>query len=698
MLCFSHFIGAQIDLNDYKPLVAQGELPVIVSKSVDQRIAEDIMNDRSIEGSEEEAFVERTQYGLNSLIYSGDMLFGDPITEYVNEVARVILKANPQLNQDYQFYTLRSNVTNALCTDPGVIFVTTGLLSQIENEAQLAAVLAHEMVHKEEEHFEKSFSTEKEARQNSESREKYIVQMSSHSKDAEFEADHLAIEIYKKAGYGKNGVLSAFDVLMYSYLPFDEINLERSYYQTNLVHIPNEYFPEKINDILAEDDYDDSKSTHPNIKKRRDAVWDEVDLLSGWSKKDFLVSQDRFIEIRNIARFESVRNDLLIGNYGDALYSIYLLEREYPNNKYLSFSKAQAWNGLAKAKISGNYFDAVKKPKKVEGESHAMHYMLRKLKKEQLFTVALRMVQDEFVKFPEDPKMQAIRKELLMNLAGESKFSLSDHDTVTFETAYQRFEESKVALADTSEAEENQKEEETTSGSKYDRIKNKRKSIANYEMEEFDSTKFHIFALTDLVDDKEVKKILADERRKIDKDKEEEEKYNSMSKKERKKNVQKIENILVFQPKFILRSKKPNRKHSRVYYESIEEAADLVAKNIGLNISQVELTSNDVASFNEMSVVENYLFQVFTTENPFPVEYEGVEKFRSAFNQDYGILFIGEYVQGRSKRTYLTGLLVNLETGETVNKVSHSYRGKPKKMLIKGYVYDIISRFGEKNH
>lgn len=703
-ILLSAFIGAaatlfgQVDLNDYKPLVSIGELPDIVSISLDQRILDDISRDRSLSGEDEEAFVERNQYGLNSLIYSGDMLFGDPITAYVNEVAKVLLDANPSLNQDYQFYTLRSNVTNALCTDPGVIFVTTGLLSQIENEAQLAAVLAHEMVHKEEEHFEKSFSVEQDVREKSSSRDKYIVKMSSHSKDAEFEADRLAIEIYKNAGYGKNGVLSAFDVLMYSYLPFDEINLDRSYYQTDLIHIPNEYFPEKINDILAEEDYDDSKSTHPNIKKRRDAVWDEVDLLSGWSKKDFLVSEDQFIKVRNIARFESVRNDLLIGSYADALYSIFLLEREFPNNKYLSFSKAQAWNGLVKAKTSGNYFDAVRKPKKVEGESHAMHYMLRKLKKEQLFSVALRMVQDEYLKFPNDSKMKAIRKELLANLAGESKFSLAEHDTINFEAANKRFELSKAEMSDTTKTEE-VKEESTSTGSKYDRIKNKRKSTsANYETEEFDSTKFHLFALTDLLDDKEIKKILSDSRREAQAEKEEEEKYDAMSRREQLKNIQKIEDLLVFQPKFILRTKKPNRKHSRVYYESIDEAAELAAKNMGLDISQVELSSDDVSSFNEMGVVENYLFQVFTTENPFPVEYDAVEKFRSSFNQEYGILFIGEYVHSRYKRTYLTGLLINLTTGETVNKVSHSYIGKPKKMLVKGYVYDIISRLGEKKH
>lgn len=691
------FLGAQIDFSNYTPLQAQGELPQIVATPVEQRIADDLTKSRtSLTKKEKEKFVENNQYGLNSLIYSGDMLFGDPLTKYVNQVAKILLDANPSLNQNYQFFVLRSNVTNALCTDPSVIFVTTGLLSQIENEAQLATVLAHEMIHKEEEHFEESFSTESQARQSSESRDKYIVAMSSHSKDLEFEADRLAIEICKKAGYGKSGLLSAFDVLMYSYLPFDEIRLEEEYYQNDKIHIPTSYFPKKVNDILAEDDYDDSKSTHPNIKKRREAVWKEVEVLSGWTNTDFKLSQDKFIEVRTIARFESVRNDLITGKYGDALYSIYLLEKKYPNNKYLSFSKAQAWNGLVNAKISGGYFNAIRKPKKVEGESHAMHYMLRKLKKEQLFSVALRMVQDELNKFPSEKKIKEVRKELLTNLAEESKFDLSDYDTINFQSAVQRFEESKEQLSDTVQAESTA--EKTTTGSKYDRIKNKRKSIsANHQDEDFDSTKFHLYALFDLRNDKEIKQILLDKKRSIEELKKKKEAFGALSRKQQKKQVEKVDGLIVFQPKFIMKSAKGKKKYSQVYFRSVDEAVDLAGSKMELNFSKIKMTTDDLAGFNEVAIIENYLFQVFKTENPFPVDYDGVELFRSKYQGDYGVLFVAEYIERRrSKKTYISGFLINMVTGETEKRIAHSYRGKPKKMLIKGYVYDIISHFGQK--
>jgi predicted Zn-dependent protease len=48
---------------------------------------------------------------------------------------------------DWEFFALRSEVINAFALPGGKIFITVGLLTQFDNEAQLAGVLGHEIGH-----------------------------------------------------------------------------------------------------------------------------------------------------------------------------------------------------------------------------------------------------------------------------------------------------------------------------------------------------------------------------------------------------------------------------------------------------------------------------------------------------------------------------------------------------------------------
>lgn len=53
---------------------------------------------------------------------------------------------------NYRFYVIEANTFNAFALPNGMIFVHTGLLKMIDNEAQLAAVLGHEIAHITHEH------------------------------------------------------------------------------------------------------------------------------------------------------------------------------------------------------------------------------------------------------------------------------------------------------------------------------------------------------------------------------------------------------------------------------------------------------------------------------------------------------------------------------------------------------------------
>ena len=54
----------------------------------------------------------------------------------------------------------------------------------------------------------------------------------------EFEADKLGVKMFHDAGYSEDEIFATFDVLMYSYLPFDEIEFPTTYFSNENIFIP----------------------------------------------------------------------------------------------------------------------------------------------------------------------------------------------------------------------------------------------------------------------------------------------------------------------------------------------------------------------------------------------------------------------------------------------------------------------------
>jgi len=85
----------------------------------------------------EKEFALNSNFGIDDILFSGKVLYGDPLSNYINKVADKVLKDQPKLRSELRFYVLKSYSVNAFSTNQGIIFVTVGFLSQIENEAQI---------------------------------------------------------------------------------------------------------------------------------------------------------------------------------------------------------------------------------------------------------------------------------------------------------------------------------------------------------------------------------------------------------------------------------------------------------------------------------------------------------------------------------------------------------------------------------
>lgn len=85
---------------------------------------------------------------LAARILGNYKLQNDPeLLNYVNKVGKAISLYSGRPELRFYFTVLDSDEINAFATPGGYIFITRGALQKMDNEAQLAAVLGHEIAH-----------------------------------------------------------------------------------------------------------------------------------------------------------------------------------------------------------------------------------------------------------------------------------------------------------------------------------------------------------------------------------------------------------------------------------------------------------------------------------------------------------------------------------------------------------------------
>lgn len=94
----------------------------------------------------QELRIGEEQYVPSRQMQGGDYEVDPSLTEYVNSVGQRLAAVSDR-KLPYEFVVINNSIPNAWALPGGKIAVNRGLLIELENEAQLAAVLGHEIVH-----------------------------------------------------------------------------------------------------------------------------------------------------------------------------------------------------------------------------------------------------------------------------------------------------------------------------------------------------------------------------------------------------------------------------------------------------------------------------------------------------------------------------------------------------------------------
>ncbi|HXC04079.1 MAG TPA: M48 family metallopeptidase, partial [Bacteroidia bacterium] len=323
---------AQDFFKNYTRLNSSGNLPALFIETFTNKIKtaenEARINSQDKTFNQHRDFTAESIFTTDHLIRSGNVLFNDSISRYVNQVLDQILKQDPVFRNKLHLFVVKSVTPNAYSFDDGIILVNIGLLAQLENEAELAFVLCHELIHYRKRHSVQAYLNYVNLNTKSYRKGNVEENLLHYSRDQETEADTAGLALFRTTSYDYSAVRSAFDVMQYAYLPFDELEFPRNFLEDKALKFPKSYFLEKTAVIKSEENYDDSRSTHPNIRKRKASVFHLLDsTCSNSGRSKFLVSEKDFLKIREQSRFETCRLYLLKLDYPNAIYASFLLQQ-----------------------------------------------------------------------------------------------------------------------------------------------------------------------------------------------------------------------------------------------------------------------------------------------------------------------------------------------------------------------------------
>lgn len=114
-------------------------------------------NELSLVSEQQELAIGTQQYAPARQSQGGDYVVDPELTAYVSQVGQRLAAVSDR-KLPYEFKVLNNSVPNAWALPGGKISINRGLLTELQSEAELAAVLGHEIVHAAARHGAQSMS------------------------------------------------------------------------------------------------------------------------------------------------------------------------------------------------------------------------------------------------------------------------------------------------------------------------------------------------------------------------------------------------------------------------------------------------------------------------------------------------------------------------------------------------------------
>lgn len=715
-VCIGNVVFAQ-NYNDYKALKNAGNLPEDFTRSSTEKYKSEadklkLSEERKKDKRAKDEFYLKTTFAIDGLVRSGIVLMDEDYSAYLREILHLLLKDEPALEKRIRIYAVRSHAVNAVALANGIILVNLGLIAQLENEAQLAFVISHEIAHIEKEHSLELFMQSVKVKRTENRQEVFGAngvdakqfRRHLHSRENENEADDIGFKRFANTSYKLSNVNKVFDILKYAHLPFDEVKFEKDFLQVQGVEIPESYLKNDIPAIKGQDENDDdTDKTHPNLAKRRENLASFVskvgkDIAQG---DDYLLSQTKFERLQKIARFELPMLTLHNHLYALTLYNAFLLSKIEKESIYIEKIRLKALYGYTKHKTdeNGNLISEVREVEEYsinEGESSQVPNILyKKMFDNELCLLSMLHAIQLHKKYPQDIEIEKMYRDLLWQLT--SYYDLSALEKMA--TDVPRVVEKKI------EQDSTQNKPKT----KLDKIKARESVSDDEESKKKEKVNFQK-ALAELLKDSEFKELFKNFKENRDKKEENDAKYEREQAKIWKKRLKKgaslgLDKVVVVTPHYVLVN--PISTTSTINFVGSEAGAKEVracieesATKIKLDIvmlDKTEFQATDTEKFNETVLLNDW----FREQNDagrmaiWGYQQNEIEAIATKYGTD-NFLWFGLVASENTNETMFMAILFNVRTGRNEIVKNLFMRKKGSDWLIKMHIYDTLNQIKTK--
>ncbi len=421
---------------DYQRITNTGSLPSEVYTPSTEKYYNEIQIiesdlSKSDQKTQQQYYLE-SGFSIDEMMRSGTVLFNPEYNAYLDHIADILLKGDPELRSKVHFYLLRSPVVNAFAGEGGNIFISMGLIAMLDNEAELAYIMGHEIGHIAKNHgldfYVEATEIDKKSSNNSllkkSSFDNTMVTKNRYSQTLETEADDFGIQTLIRTKYYADTTTldDVFDVLKYSYLPYENKRFPIEFFEGPNYVISKNLQLDSVKRITGVQETvsakEANKSTHPSIAERRKAVRDYMLNVTKDNRSAYLVSENTFIELRHIARYELPMFYLHNNYFQDAIYASYLILQKDTSSKYFEKIIAKSLTGLTKFRNSTEDEVYAEKARfeTYEGEQQQLYFLLWAMNDVELNVMALNYSFNLHLKYPEDQEIMPICKSLVNDL------------------------------------------------------------------------------------------------------------------------------------------------------------------------------------------------------------------------------------------------------------------------------------------
>lgn len=705
--------------SSYSKLKLSGKIPKdftvpshLKYKADIQKIAKEEKNNVKNDTRE---FYLQNNFVIDDLLQSGKVLFNDPLTDYVTKVGNHLLEQEPSaIRNKIRFYVVRTPEVNAFATNNGIILVNVGLLAQLENEAQLAFILAHEISHFKEKHPLELFLKRKSIEQNSEKsvfkhatfEDDIVIKENQYSKEIETEADEHGLEAFLKSKYSSAAIEGVFDVLKYANLPFDDVFFDKSFFEMDYLLFPDKLHLDTITLIGTTEINTDEEtkaeiskwSTHPSTESRHEKMHKNIKDHNNDGKQTYVISETDFIKNRQTARYEMVNYFIRDFNYYQAIYTAYLLLKEKgTNDSYLQKSIAQALYSITKFRNADLENDIEWNHEDIEGESQRLYYFLNEMKNAEINVLALKYAWKAHKNDPDDTYLKGIAYDLIKELVYYHVDEINDFhkNPPPPKTSIQ---EAKTSV-DTNKIVTNKKQ------SKYDKIRNRKKT--KKQKATFEYAKY---AFVDELKDDAFTKQFAKAKKSKKQWKIEQEGYGNFSIWDQYRLYKKLQTkgyalgqkrAVIVNPFYLKKNytKVEDKQVELVMSEKGESLfRDFIKKNAQLNGVNIDildagtLKQDQVEEFNDLVLLNEWFSQWLSfsdVEDMIVFNQDQIDALTKKYKTDY-FIWMGVISAHKGKPTNFVCIIVNLKAAEIEMIKLNKVRMGDRRDVMNLHIYDIF--------